>query len=529
MPGSGFFRSCGVLALSAVRLARCCLMVSLAMTCSFVVRPHSCLAQTARVRDALSILQESHRRQFRDFANQMEKLAQSCEDKNMHEAAEIVRGRINDIDSQSHNLRMLPKEVTPDIPNNLPDGERFWRTQLRALEKDYSQDLYLLSRRALNDGQPSFAYALVRESATHDPDHPAARKILGFVRQGNEWVTQFAASQIKKGNVWHEEFGWLPKQHLARYTNGERYFKNRWFSAEKERELRRDFENAWEVRTDHYLIRTNVSLERGVELGRALEDFHEFFYETFAGFFATREQMMHLFDGTAKAVTSNPRPYMIHYYRTRDEYVGQLKKEFPNIEITNGIYMTTGRTAHFYHDPNNDNEATLFHEGTHQLFFESDKLNRPIGDNAHFWIIEGIACYMESFQRKAGNYSLGDPNYIRFQGARMNLLQKGYYVPLRDFSAMGMRQFQTEPELAKNYTQAAGLARFFMDYDEGRYREVLVRHLAQLYSSNTRERDTAPGLDKLTGVNFEELDRQYADDAKALEKASVDQRSLSEE
>jgi hypothetical protein len=519
---------CGVLALSAMRLARCCLIGSLAICCSVAIAPRISQAQTSRVRDARSILKESRDRHFREFANQMEKLAQSCEDKNMNEAAELVRSRVINIEPQSHNLRALPKEVTPDIPNNLPDGERFWRTQLRALEKDYSQDLYLLSRRALNDGYPSNAYTLVRESAMHDPDHPAARKILGFVRQGNEWVTQFAASQIKKGNVWHEEFGWLPKQHLARYTNGERYFKSHWVSAEKERELRRDFLNAWEIRTDHYLIKTNVSLERGVELGRALEDFHEFFYETFAGFFATREQMMHLFDGTAKAVTSNPRPYIIHYYRTRDEYVAQLKKEFPNIEITNGIYMTTTRIAHFYHDPNNDNEATLYHEGTHQLFFESHTLNRPIGDNAHFWIIEGIACYMESFQRKAGDYSLGDPNYIRFEGARVNLLQKGFYVPLNKFSAMGMRDFQTQPDLAKNYTQAAGLARFFMEYDDGRYREKLVQHLAQLYSSNTRERDTAPGLDKLTGVSFEELDKQYAEDAKANEKASVEARGAVE-
>ncbi|MDB5344412.1 MAG: hypothetical protein JWP89_2789 [Schlesneria sp.] len=506
-----------------MRLARCCLIGSLAICCSVAVAPRISQAQNPRVRDALSILKETRDRHFREFANQMEKLAQSCEDKSMNEAAELVRSRVINIEPQSHNLRTLPREVTPDIPNNLPDGERFWRTQLRALEKDYSQDLYLLSRRALNDGYPSNAYTLVRESAMHDPDHPAARKILGFVRQGNEWVTQFAASQIKARNVWHEEFGWLPKEHLARYTNGERYFKSHWVSAEKERELRRDFSNAWQIRTDHYLIKTNVSLERGVELGRALEDFHEFFYETFAGFFATREQMMHLFDGSAKAVTSNPRPYMIHYYRTREEYVAQLKKEFPNIGITNGIYMTTDRTAHFYHDPNNDNEATLYHEGTHQLFFESHTISRPIGDNAHFWIIEGIACYMESFQRKAGDYSLGDPSYIRFQGARVNLLQKGYYVPLREFSAMGMRQFQTQTDLAKNYTQAAGLARFFMEYEDGRYREILVKHLAQLYSSNTRERETAPGLDKLTDVSFEVLDKQYAEDAKANEKASVEE------
>lgn len=492
-------------------------LCALAFFSVFTVPQHS-LAQSAKGRDLLTLLRENHQQRYREFVSQLEKLAQACDEKDLPEGAKTARDRISNSDSQTFNLRTLPREVTAEIPNNLPDGERFWKTQLRAVEKDYAQDLYLLSRRALNDGYPSHAYALVRESASHDPDHAAARKILGFVRQGNEWVTQFAASQIKKGNVWHEQYGWLPRNYLERYAKGERNFNHRWVSSDKERELRRDFANAWEVRTDHYLIRTNVSLERGVELGQALEDFHEFFYETFAGFFTTREQMMKLFDGTAKAVSPNPRPYMVHYYRTREEYIDQLKKDFPNIEVTNGIYMTTGRVAHFYDDPNNNNDATLFHEGTHQLFFESHLLNRPIGENAHFWIIEGIACYMESFQRKSGNYTLGDPNYIRFAGARVNLLQRDYYVPLREFSQMGMQEFQHAPDLAKNYTQASGLARFFMDYDQGRYREALVRHLTQLYSSDSRQRNSAPGLDRLTGVDFEDLDRQYREDAIRLEK-----------
>ena len=480
----------------------------------------ACVAQAPRGRDLLTVLQENHRLKYREFATQMEKLARTCEEKNLDEGALEVRSRIIDPELQSHNLRSLPAEITPEIPNNLPEGERFWKTQLRSLEKDYAQDLYQLSRRALNDGYPGYAYGLVREAATHDPDHTAARKILGFIRQGNEWVTQFAASQIKKGNVWHAQFGWLPKSNLERYSKGERYFKGKWMPAAKEKELRRDFSEAWKVRTDHYLIVTNVSLERGVELGQALEDFHEFFYETFAGFFNTREQMLKLFDGTAKAVSPDPNPYLVHYYRTKEEYVDMLRKDFPNIEITNGIYLTTGRVAHFYDDPNNDNEATLFHEGTHQLFFESHVLNRSIGENAHFWIIEGIACYMESFQRKNGKFTLGDPGYIRFAGARANLLQKNYYVPLREFSQMGMKAFQHAPELAKNYTQASGLARFFMEYDKGRYREALVKHLTQLYSSNSKVRDAAPALDKLTGVEFEELDRQYAEDARQLEGAA---------
>ena len=81
-----------------------------------------------------------------------------------------------------------------------------------------------------------------------------------------------------------------------------------------------------------------------------------------------------------------------------------------------------------------------------------------------------------------------------------------------------MQEFQGSPDLAKNYTQAAGLARFFMHYDKGRYREALVKHLAQLYSKDERVRDRADSLEELTGVDFSDLDRQYAEDARQTDE-----------
>jgi hypothetical protein len=134
-----------------------------------------------------------------------------------------------------------------------------------------------------------------------------------------------------------------------------------------------------------------------------------------------------------------------------------------------------------------------------------------IGQGAHFWVVEGVACYMESFQRGNGELSVGDPNYIRFSGARFNFIEEKYYVPLQEFAGMGMQRFQADPMLAKNYTQASGLVHFFMHYDAGRYRDALVSHLSQLYSGNPRKRDHPEQLDELTGENFGELDRLYGE------------------
>ncbi len=479
-------------------------------------------AQPAKGRNTLAAVQDKHREHYQEFAAELGKLVEFCESKNLPEGVERVRSRLVPPDEQTVEHIALPRAVQPEISSQLTADERFWQTQLRKHDTDYAKRLYLLSRQSLHNGHPSFAYRLVREAAVHDPDHPQVRKILGHVRSGNEWVTQFAADQIRKGNVWHEQFGWLPKSHQSRYAAGQRFVNGRWETAAKEQVLRQDFARGWQIQTDHYLIKTNFSLERGVELGKALEEYHEFFYETFAGFFNTPEQLKKLFEGTARSVRPDVKPYVVHYYRTREEYIERLQKSFPSIAQTNGFYMPDDRVVHFYHDPQADHEGTLFHEATHQLFYESHHQARPIGEKAHFWILEGIACYMESFHCQNGLVTVGDPKYIRFAGARANLLaEKRYYVPLREFSGLGKREFQSMPlyELTKNYTQASGLARFLMHFDNGRYREALVTHLSELYSGNENVRNRAQGLDELTGVEFEDLDRQYLEDARKIEEA----------
>ncbi|MBC8113231.1 MAG: hypothetical protein H7062_02545, partial [Candidatus Saccharimonas sp.] len=364
---------------------------SIAWLCLASIATHESSAQQAKGRNTLAAVQEKHRDHYQEFAAELGKLVEFCQGKDLSEGVEQVQSRLILPDAQSDNLTALPRDVQAEISNQLTADERFWQTQLRKHDTDYAKKLYLLSRQALHNGNPGYAYRLVREAAVHDPDHPQVRKILGFVRSGNEWVTPFAADQIRKGNVWHAKFGWLPKSHLTRYAADERNVDGRWVTAAKEKVDRQDFAKGWQIRTDHYLIKTNFSLERGVELGKALEDYYEFFNETFAGFFNTPEQLTKLFEGTAKAVRPNAKPYVVHYYRTREEYLDRLQKHFPNIGQTNGVYMTNDHVAHFYHDPKALNEATLFHEATHQLFYESHNQARPIGDSAHFWIIEGIA------------------------------------------------------------------------------------------------------------------------------------------
>ncbi len=485
--------------------------------------PQSAEAQLRRTRGdrserQLAICRKDHVELQQKFTAELERLAEYCDEKRLPKAATKLRKLAAPLTREMVRTDKLPSAVRPDIPAGLSAEERAWQTQLRRVQEKHAKDLYLLSRRVLYAGSPSYAFDLAREVARHNPDYRTARRLLGYVRSGDEWLTPFAFKMQKK-YVWHETYGWLLKSRVDKYEKGQRYFKGRWMSAAQEAEFRRDFKFAWEVRTDHFLVKTNHSLERGVAVARSLEEFYDNFFQIFAGFFNTPEQMEKLFNGRGSFQSSLKKPHVIHYYRDRDEYNRRLISKIPQIAITNGLYYTTDRTCYFYHDSAQSNERTLFHEATHQLLYESSSKERPIAIDENFWIIEGIACYMESFSQTAGRLTLGDPRYVRFHAARHRYLVDKYYVPLGRFAGMGMRPFQTTERtiLAKNYSQASGLAHFFMHYDDGRYRDALIRHLSQLYHPEQRLGGNTESLADLTSTEFTDLDRQYGKYLKLLQ------------
>ena len=134
-----------------------------------------------------------------------------------------------------------------------------------------------------------------------------------------------------------------------------------------------------------------------------------------------------------------------------------------------------------------------------------------MGDKANFWIIEGIATYFEtlaehelplrgSLSSRSAKSSAG-----RLPTARQRLLTDGYYVPLEELTQLGKDQVQARPDIAKLYSQAAGLAAFLMDAEGGRYREPLVHYLVAVYAG----RDGNERSPKETGRSYQELDAEY--------------------
>lgn len=507
---------------SSLNFRDCCaragtlfLLAVLAGWCSAAV---AAPPKTTKSERALANLQAQHREAHRLFAEDLERIAQTCEANGLKGIAPRIRQLAEPVDPDTLRFEPLPRQVQPAIPAPA-EGEFSWQAELRAQRKEYAAELDRFAIQAVKAGLPSYAYQLVRETAFHDSDHVRARRLLGFVRHKDEWVSPFESGKLKKNEVWTESWGWLPASHVARYENGERLNGRVWVPAARDAQLRQEFSKGWETRTEHYLLKTNLSLEQGVALASSLEEFQRFFEQTFAGFFNDTKKMQRLFDDPAAASRLQPNPYQIHFFRSKEEYVARLRGKYGDrITITNGLYDTDDLTVYTFHNPKAAAEPTLYHEATHQLLAANLRPSPVIAKDENFWLIEGIACYIESFRVKDGEVSLGDPRYERFQAARYRKLVDHYYLPMEKFTSMGKDAFQAHPEIENNYSQASGLVHFFMHFDGGRYRDDLIEHLREIYQQAvTGHRPRS--LEDLTGVDFADLDQQYGEYVLKLSKS----------
>lgn len=388
-------------------------------------------------------------------------------------------------------IRIVPDVYTEGsaTPTEVPSGERVFAEAQAAAEL----------------GEPSRAFELATLALHADPDHANARQVLGYESVEGEWLTPYQAKQHARGYRWDGRFGWLRREDLPRYQAGERRDGRRWTSSESDAAARREIEDGWMVRTDHFVVRTNHTLEAGARLAADLEGLFQVWRQSFAGYWLKDREVRALFAGE-RAARKRSRPMRVDYHRDQASYVESLRRQQPRIAETLGIYFDNTRTAHFYHDDDPDQagqlRATLYHEATHQLFAENGPGRRGAGRDANFGLIEGVACYFELLAPIAGKaaYTFGNPS----QGRLPSAVAGGPVLPLAELTALGQTDLQRQPDLPALYAQATGVIAM-LRHGESQDREALVRTLRAVYGGQPDGGELA----RQAGQSFAELDKAY--------------------
>lgn len=438
---------------------------------------------------------------YGEYAEKLDQLAAACEKQNLSDAARTLKDWLPKREPNQLTLFLLSPLGASDQLTLAKSG---WQKEWQTLRDHQADELFALAKQAVNEHRPSLAYELVTETVRENPDHKQGRRLLGFVRQRERWLTPFDIHQLGSGKVWTETFGWLPKAYVERYRKGQRYYQGRWMSADDEKAMRTDLKHGWRVDSAHYAVTTNHSLEEGVRLSRELETLYGIWQQVFIPFQADEAELRRRFEG--RVPRNDSKQHDVAYFRTRQEYNDALRAAQPKIDMTLGIYLDSTQTAYFFAGEDQD-PGTVYHEATHQLFQESGPVVANVARHENFWIVEGIACYMESLtpRQERRYFTLGGATSGRMPAARHRLLEDKFYVPLAELVQIGMESLQQDTRIARLYSQCAGLADFFMQSGDGRYRDAVVRYLGAIYSG----RATTRTLAEMTGTNYETLDRQY--------------------
>ena len=482
---------------------------------------------------------------LRQLRLELRQLSDQCFENGLQVAAQDVTAISLQITSPVDNP-VFPQMLQLPLGERVPEADRVWRNRLQKLRTECAQDLYRLARSALKSRLPSLAYRFVRDTLVVDPDHKYARSIIGHKKfvdiqrkddrlYAGEWVSPFEAAQRSGRNpeVDHPEFGWIPIKNVTRYEQGERFYKGKWMSSVRESEIRRQFRNAWEVRSEHFLVKTNTSLEEGVQVARKLERFHDWLTNHFAAFFETPAALMSRFEQATSRTRSSAsaKPMEVHYYATRTQYDQVIRQRNPDYAtlVTNGLYWEPDQTCYFFRkEDEEENDSTIYHEATHQILDLAtfrDRTNaarkrrlvlrersvRPwlLAERSNFWLLEGIACYFESFEIKEGQVAVGDPTYVRFMTAQHRLFEDNFYVPFVMFCGMGREQFQSHANFRQLYSQSSGVVHFLMEYKGGQYKDDFVNLLSAVYRPDLANITRKPSLQQITGVDFSVLDQEY--------------------
>jgi hypothetical protein len=407
-----------------------------------------------------------------EYRQQLESIAATCERLKLNEQAGLTRGWQVPRDPKRQYL-FLPEgswpAVSPDDANLV-----YWLSAFRKLRMEQADWLFEQAR-AFCVEQPALSFQLLHETLHENPDHAEARAMLGFTREGDEWLRRERAIRTRKVKMRHVA---LPDRLL------------------------------WQAESGNFKIITTLDEATAREVAEKFERWHDVWQQVFYGFWARPDQLEKMFAG--QSVGERARQHVVIVFRDKAEYDEQLTPFIPGVDISSGYYTDKLKQSFFFVGDQPD-ETTWRHELTHQLFEELARRTRParsdsIATEHGAWALEGIAMYMESL-RDFGSYAtLGGFESKRLQYARLRRFREGFRPIPELVMQQGLPQLQQDPEVAKYYATSAGYCHFLMNADHGQKRGALLHFLEQLYFQQSQPLQVLTSLQ----LTSEEFDSQYA-------------------
>jgi hypothetical protein len=297
------------------------------------------------------------------------------------------------------------------------------------------------ARRAAEEGQAPLAMELLWRSVREDPARSDARNILGLPPGNSSRFT------IRLGGESPAKLGWPPRSFFV-------------------------------AQSQHFRLFSTAPRRETSQLIQDLERFYELWSQWFFRHWTTDEELCQQI-AAGKKIGIPEVVCDVVLFGDRDAYIRGVGGDNPAVDQSTGFYSPENRLTLLFAGEDSDLE-TRYHELTHQLLQQSvpDVVASP-GDLGGFWIVEGIASYVESIQIFDSYASVGGWQAPRLQHARYRWLQ-GQPPPAFDsIVSDGRSAFQNHEDLAALYTTIAAYTHLLIDNPETR--RDAMRYLASVY------------------------------------------------
>ncbi len=231
--------------------------------------------------------------------------------------------------------------------------------------------------------------------------------------------------------------------------------------------------------TEHFVLLADTSAERASDEVRKLEQYYLVWTQLFFPLWKDREQWDRTV-GNARPKTSIKHRVVLFANAAR--YAELLRGEGLGMGQSTGFYSDLKRIT-FLHDGQGEDSASRVHELTHQLMTEatdSKPRSRP-GERRDFWLVEGIACYMESTVLHADHANVGGWHASRLQFARHRVLGLGDDLPFASLSSEGRLAVQQRQDLSRWYSFVAAYTHQLIDEGNGSGLVDVIQRLAAIY------------------------------------------------
>ncbi len=395
-----------------------------------------------------------------------------CIELGLEPQAEATRSLIVQRTPGRNTLFLTPRDNVPALADDASTVVRKWDEKLSEVRREGAQQLLQLAEEALQQNEPALAYQLLFEVLHFDSQQPDARAILGHAT-GSAAGSRFDRPSTQRARTRHPQLGWEPGTY-------------------------------WRVSSRSYQIVTDDDEEGALDLAARLEDLQAAWRQLFFECWSDQRSLAYAWKRKRVLRPQSRGRFRVVLFRDREEYVRHLRPQQPQIEITLGFYDDQRKTAFFFAGDRSA-DSTLLHEATHQLFHESQRTVPRIAEDGNFWVVEGVALYMESLRGHIGFVTLGGFEAERLQFARYRALQEGFYVPLDQLVTLGRSGIQQDPRIRRIYSQSAGITQFLMDHQGGHYRPGLIDYIRRVYAG----RDGKNSLAEATDSPLAQLDGEY--------------------